>query len=220
MNENKHLLVILPHPDDESFATAGTICHYKELGYRVTYICLTMGEMGRNLGNPPIANRENLAEIRKRELEKACEVLEIDQLIFYGLRDKTIEFEDEEQLAQRMKATIEELQPSVIISFYPGYSIHPDHDACGAIVYRAVSLIPREKRPLLYMMAITRDCFEKLGKPDVSHYVKKYSEKKLLALKAHKTQMQEVVAVMEMNLKEGNRKNDEWFHFENFWKID
>ena len=169
--ENKHALVILPHPDDECFATGGTILLYKEQGYKVTYLCMTMGEMGRNFGKPPIANRESLPSIRKKELEQACEILGVDELLLYGLRDKTIEFMDEEKLASRLKKTIEEINPSVVLTFYPGYSIHPDHDACGEVVVKAVHQIEKETRPLLYAMAITAGCIKHIGKPDIVYDV-------------------------------------------------
>lgn len=220
MSTNKHILVILPHPDDESFATAGTIMHYKDLGYKVTYICLTMGEMGRNLGNPPIATRESLPKVRKKELEEAGRILGIDEIIFYGLRDKTVEFHDEHELATRMKETIELIEPEKIFTFYPGYSIHPDHDACGAIVCRAVSMIDEENRPKLYAMAISKEGINLLGKPTITYDVKKYSDRKMRALKAHKTQMEEVTAVIEHELKKGNKNTDAWFHNESYWAID
>lgn len=217
---HKQVLVILPHPDDESFATAGTIMLHKDLGFKVTYLCLTMGEMGRNFGNPPFANRESLPDIRRKELDQACEILGIDNLILYGLRDKTLEFENEEKLALRLKETIEEVNPSIIFTFYPGYSIHPDHDACGTLVVKAVDLIIKDKRPTLYAMAIAQGSIKALGQPDVIFDVKQYSERKMLALDAHKSQMQEVIAVTQQKLKEGNKNTDEWFHFEKFWKIE
>lgn len=217
---NKHVLIILPHPDDESFATAGTIMHYKDLGYKVTYLCLTKGEMGRNLGNPPLANRETLPKVREKELQEAAKILGIDEVIFFGLRDKTIEFHDEEDLAKRMKETIEKLMPEKIFTFYPGFSIHPDHDACGAIVCRAVEMIENEKRPKLYAMAIAKGATKVIGKPHITYDVKKYSDRKMRALKAHRTQMQEVAAVIEHQLKIGNKNTDEWFHYENYWVIE
>lgn len=220
MSDNKHILVILPHPDDESFATAGTIMHYKDQGYKVTYICLTAGEMGRNLGNPPIATRESLPEVRKKELEEAGKILGIDEIIFYGLRDKTIEFHDELELASRMKETIEQINPEKVFTFYPGFSIHPDHDACGAVVCRAVSMIEEEKRPKLYAMAIANGSIQMLGKPNITYDVKQYSERKMNALKAHQTQMQEVATVIEQNLKKGNKNTDEWFHYESYWIVE
>ena len=51
MKDENHVLMIFPHPDDETFSSAGTIS-YIENGVPVTYACLTLGQMGRNLGNP------------------------------------------------------------------------------------------------------------------------------------------------------------------------
>ena len=54
MTDERHVLVIFPHPDDETFSSAGTIASYIDAGVPVTYACLTLGQMGRNLGNPPL----------------------------------------------------------------------------------------------------------------------------------------------------------------------
>ncbi|MBW9235268.1 PIG-L family deacetylase, partial [Leptospira santarosai] len=56
--QERHVLVVFPHPDDEAFGVSGTISMYIKQGIPVTYACLTLGEMGRNLGNPPFATRE------------------------------------------------------------------------------------------------------------------------------------------------------------------
>ncbi|RQN27000.1 bacillithiol biosynthesis deacetylase BshB2, partial [Paraburkholderia tropica] len=64
MTDGRHVLVIFPHPDDETFSSSGTIASYIEKGIPVTYACLTLGQMGRNLGNPPFATRESLPFIR------------------------------------------------------------------------------------------------------------------------------------------------------------
>lgn len=54
MTDERHVLVIFPHPDDETFSSAGTLASYIDKGIPVTYACLTLGQMGRNLGNPPL----------------------------------------------------------------------------------------------------------------------------------------------------------------------
>ena len=100
IKKERHVLVIFPHPDDEAFGVSGTISSYREMGVPVTYACLTLGEMGRNLGNPPFANRETLPQIRKEELQKACEAMGLDDLRMMGFRDKTIEFEDDEKMVK------------------------------------------------------------------------------------------------------------------------
>lgn len=52
MEKERHVLVIFPHPDDEAFGVSGTISLHIDNGTPVTYACLTLGEMGRNMGNP------------------------------------------------------------------------------------------------------------------------------------------------------------------------
>lgn len=210
----RHILVILPHPDDESFGFAGTILKHKKQGACVTYLCLTLGEMGRNMGNPPFANRETVPNIRKKELEEACRVLKIDELRMMGLRDKTIEFLNQEKLAQSLADVILDVNPSLILTFYPGYSIHPDHDACGAAVMRAVALLPKESRPEVHALAISPNSVEELGEPDIVYDISDYLEMKLDALRAHHSQMQEVVKATEHKLEQGL---DDWMKYEQFW---
>ena len=60
MTDEKTRTCDFPHPDDETFSSAGTLASYIEKGIPVTYACLTLGQMGRNLGNPPFATRESL----------------------------------------------------------------------------------------------------------------------------------------------------------------
>lgn len=72
----RHILVILPHPDDEAFGISGTLAKHVQNGTQVTYACLTLGEMGRNMGVPPFANRVTLPEIRKRSWKNPAERLE------------------------------------------------------------------------------------------------------------------------------------------------
>lgn len=150
----KHILVILPHPDDEAFGISGTLAKHIQNGTQVTYACLTLGEMGRNMGIPPFANRVTLPEIRKKELEESCEAIGIQDLRMLGFHDKTIEFEDQVLLDGQIDALLKELKPSLIITFYPGYSVHPDHDATGAAVIRTVARLPKEERPPVHCIAL------------------------------------------------------------------
>jgi len=46
MHTYKSLLVILPHPDDESFPMGGTLAKYAADHVRVTLVCATRGEAG------------------------------------------------------------------------------------------------------------------------------------------------------------------------------
>ncbi len=187
-NEQDHLLVIFPHPDDEAFSSAGTIIEHAENRGPVTYACLTLGEMGRNMGRPVFTNREQLATIRKRELIAASEKMKISDLQMWGLRDKTVEFEDEAMLAERIGKLIEQTRPTRVISFYPGYAVHPDHEATARAVVRALRAIEESERPEFLAVAFANNTRDELGEGTFIHDVSAYTDQKIAALQAHASQ--------------------------------
>ncbi|WP_164668118.1 bacillithiol biosynthesis deacetylase BshB2 [Virgibacillus doumboii] len=220
----RHVVVIYPHPDDESFGAAGTIMKYREQGVPVTYLCGTLGEMGRNMGSPTFANRETLPEIRKEEIKEACEILDI-KLLLLGYRDKTLEFEDRREVSEHLKGILEEINPSLVITHYPEHAVHPDHNALGAAAIEAVRLMDPESRPEVWAQAITNNYFEELGKPDVSNDVTAVFDQKMKAISAHKSQASGVLKSISNNpeleddLKEEAKKRlgKEQFYI---WKFD
>ncbi|NRG43405.1 bacillithiol biosynthesis deacetylase BshB2 [Bacillus sp. CRN 9] len=217
MEQERQVLVIFPHPDDEAFGVSGTIALHIKNGTPVTYACLTLGEMGRNLGNPPFATRESLPHIRKKELQNAARAMGITDLRMLGYRDKTVEFEEEEALASHMGELIDELDPSLIITFYPGYSVHPDHDATGAAVIRAVEKLPAGKRPKVYCVAFSNNCEEEIGQADIIHDVTEVAHIKIATLKAHVSQTQLMVKEMEEQLKNKDPMVMARVNLERFW---
>jgi N-acetylglucosamine malate deacetylase 2 len=209
---NDHLLVIFPHPDDEAFGVSGTIAQHTKKGLPVTYICLTLGQMGRNMGNPPFATRETLPLIRKQELEDACAAVGINDLRRFGLRDKTVEFEDEQLLADRFLEVIKEVNPTRIITFYPGYSVHPDHEATGRAVVRAVESMKENERPELWCVAFSKNTPDALGAPHIVRDVTDVFEEKMNCIKAHKSQTTWLV-----NSVEKDPSILAWVQEERFW---
>ena len=217
MEKERQVLVVFPHPDDEAFGVSGTIASHVNMGTPVTYACLTLGEMGRNMGKPPFANRETLPNIRKHELKESARVLGISDLRMLGYRDKTVEFEDPNKLIAEITEMIDELNPSLIITFYPGYSVHPDHDATGAAVVSAVEKLPAEKRPKLHCVAFSNNCVDELGEADVVHDVSAVADRKFDAIKAHQSQTQLMMPGMAEGLKQQDPEVMARLNYERFW---
>lgn len=211
----ERILVVLPHPDDEAFTAAGTLAKHIHDGAQVTYACLTLGQMGRNMGIPPFANRVTLPAIRKLELEESCRAIGIQDLRMLGYHDKMLEFEDQRKLDTDINGLLEELQPTLVITFYPGYSVHPDHDACGEAVTRTIRKLPKEKRPLVHCIAFARNHQAVIGGPDVIEDVKPYLKQKMASIFAHRTQFQ--AAELVGNKKLDDREIQERFGTERFW---
>jgi bacillithiol biosynthesis deacetylase BshB2 len=187
----RKLLAVFAHPDDESFICGGTLAKYASSGVEITLVSATRGEMGRRMGNPPYVNRESMPAIRETELRNACEVLGIHRLIFLDIRDKTVEFTDPENLAERIAVLIEEVNPDVVLTFHETLGGHPDHCAIGKAATAAFHQI-RHKGDL-YFISFGDDMErpERYGytkndvvKIDIHHHLKA----KLAAFRAHRCQ--------------------------------
>lgn len=213
--EHQNILVVFPHPDDEAFLVSGTLAMYIEEGAQVTYACLTLGEMGRNMGIPPFANRVTLPAIRKEELAASCHAIGIQDLRMLGFHDKMIEFEDQQLLDEQIMKLLKELTPSLVITFYPGYSVHPDHDATGAAVIRTITRLPAAERPLVHSIAFSSNHEQVIGKADVIIDVTAFLAKKMESIHSHRSQFQaaELVGERELNDEEIRSR----FGTEQFW---
>ena len=219
LEQERQVLLVFPHPDDEAFSCAGAVRLYANMGVPVTYACLTLGEMGRNLGNPPFATRESLPEIRRVELKAAAEAMGIKDLRMMGLRDKTIEFEDDEKMVKLVSDLIAELNPSLIFTFYPGFSVHPDHEATARAVVEAVRRMPKEQRPKIWAVAFSNDTEEKLGEAPINLDVSSVKLDKLKALQAHASQTAWMMAETTKRVEEGQPMSESWLNAEKFYLI-
>ena len=79
----------MPTPDDESSATGGLLAKLAAEGRRTAVIICTGGEEGE-IHDPDLVYDEafpRLGEIRKGELQAACQVLQVSELHMLGYRD-------------------------------------------------------------------------------------------------------------------------------------
>ena len=83
----------------------------------------------------------------------------------------------------------EALEPTLVVTHYPGHGVHPDHNALGEAAIEAVRLMDKEKRPTVWAAAITQDFERVLGEPDIVFELDdEQFEFKLNAIMKHKSQ--------------------------------
>jgi LmbE family N-acetylglucosaminyl deacetylase len=117
------LLVILAHPDDESFPMGGTLAKYAAQGARVILVCATRGEAGI-----PGLMPEETARIRTQELLAASGALGLAEVHFLGFVDGQLAAADPATVVSDLVDILRTMQPQTVITFGPdGISGHPDH---------------------------------------------------------------------------------------------
>lgn len=122
----KRALVVVAHPDDESFGLGGVIARLVDDGAEVGVLCLTAGDAS-TLGAAP-----DLAHTRALELEAAAELLGCRSTALLthpdgGLRGR------EAELAADIERAIEAEAPDGLLVFAVegGVTGHPDHEAAS-----------------------------------------------------------------------------------------
>ncbi|MCS5689065.1 MAG: PIG-L family deacetylase [Actinomycetota bacterium] len=147
------ILTVHAHPDDESSKGPGTINMYSSQGIRTTLVCCTGGEVGDIL-NPAMDRtevRENLASVRRAELDSAAAIIGYDEVVMLGYRDSGMPDSDHNQhpeafanaeldtAVERLVKIIRRVRPQVIVTYpevqsrYP----HPDHLQVTAVSFPA-----------------------------------------------------------------------------------
>jgi len=170
----KRAVAAFAHPDDETFSVGGTLARAISLGWRVTAVCATRGEVGE-IAPGTNATPETLGSVREQELRAACAALGVTDVRFLGYRDSGMEGTPEnqdrrayanapaEEVVGVLAAIFREEAPAVVFTFdESGVYGHPDH---RAIHRHATAAFDRTAAPgarLLYT-ALPRSVAKMIG---------------------------------------------------------
>jgi LmbE family N-acetylglucosaminyl deacetylase len=146
------LLIVMAHPDDESFGAGGTLAYYARRGVKVYLVCATRGEVG-DVDPEFLRGYETIAELREAELRCAAGTLGLEEVFFLDYRDsgmpgsednyhpRALAAQPMQQVAGEVAGLIRQLQPDVLVTFDPigGYR-HPDHIAIHNATVEAFKL--------------------------------------------------------------------------------
>ena len=125
--DKKKLVLVFPHPDDETVWCAGLIQRAIKKDWEVKVVCLTQGERGQVHVKP---NGKNLSQIRQEEMKRAMEIL--------GAEFEMHDFGDGRLKETRgwkkfLAKTLETEESGVVVTYdLSGLSGHPDHIAVAA----------------------------------------------------------------------------------------
>ena len=188
----KNILVVLAHPDDESFAMGGTLAKYAANGANVTLVCATRGEAGIEGMSPAEAGK-----IREGELRQAASALGLAEVRFMEYLDGRLAQANVEELTERLADLLRDLKPDVVLTFGPdGISGHPDHVTLSLRITQAFERAALPAARLYYLApseATLQSCGvtpsqEAAGGPVASIDITDYRLPKVRAIQAHISQ--------------------------------
>ena len=139
MAEQRKLLAVFPHPDDETLGLGSTLARYSIEGVQTHLVCATRGEKGWWDSEGPNPGLEGVARIREAELRCASEHLGLHDVSFLDYIDGDVDQANPEEIIGKIVTHIRRIRPQVVVTFAPdGAYGHPDHIALSQFTNAAL----------------------------------------------------------------------------------
>lgn len=121
----KRVLVVAPHPDDETLGCAGTLLAMKDKGYDVYWLIVTSMTNGKKFSKARIAKREH-------EINSVNKMFGFKEYINMHFPTAEMDQVSDGYLIERLSEVYKDVKPNII--FIPnGTDVHTDHQ----IIFRA-----------------------------------------------------------------------------------
>ncbi len=198
----RRALVVVAHPDDVDFGSAGTVAYLTGHGVDVAYCLVTSGDAG---GDESTHTRDERAAIREAEQTAAAKEVGVSELTFLRWPDGRVE--PTLTLRREIARVIRAHRPDLVITQSPERNYerirasHPDHLAAGEATLRAV--YPDARNPHAFS-ELVRDGYEPHAvrqvwlagaSPSMVVDITKTFPRKIAALSKHESQVGDMADV-------------------------
>ena len=171
---HQRVLVLSPHPDDETIGCGGTLCQHVRNGDRVAVIFLTSGDAGGHG-----MTREQTIKVREAEAMRAAKLLKLGPIEFWRQPDGAMK--ETPELIERLAKAIKRLKPDVV--YLPhDREMHPDHRTAVRLLKRALAKVRQQPDILMF------EVWTPLQRMDHIVDISPFIEKKLKAIRLYRSQ--------------------------------
>jgi LmbE family N-acetylglucosaminyl deacetylase len=202
----ERLLLLAPHPDDETLAAGGLVQRTIARGGSARVVFATDGE--NNPWTQRLVERrfrigpEDSARFGRRRHQEALAALaelglSADDAVFLGFPDQAITgllLEGDEAAVDRLGSLLADWRPTLLVLPSP-FDLHPDHSALAVLARLALGRLAPERAPRALSYVVHRSKIMKAGVaadgPDVARFEPTEAEKdrKRRAIRCHATQL-------------------------------
>jgi len=182
------ILVIAPHPDDETLGCGGTLLRHKNEGDEIYWNIVTGISEENGWSNKAVKERES-------EIESVASKYGFSEVINFGLPTATIDLIPISELVEKIANIYKKLSPEVIYVPYIN-DIHTDHQLISKVVQSTIKWFryPHIKKVLMYETLSETDfnfSEHKTFSPNVYIDISNFLETKINIMKYYKTEMGE-----------------------------
>ena len=202
--QNRVVVAIFAHPDDEAFGPSGTITKLAKT-HDIYVLCATRGEAGGNL--------KNIGKVREKELRCSAQILGVKEVYFLGFADGTLSNSLYHRLAAKIEQKLKLLKPQTVLTFEPrGISGHIDHITVSLATTYVFYKLPFVQKLLYFCISeeerkLVKDYFiyfpPGYKKSDINQIVDVSDvwDTKVASMLCHKSQIADAKRILKMRQK-------------------
>ena len=190
IKENKTILIVAAHPDDEVLGCGGTIARLIKEGFEVYTLILGEGITSRDDTRDRKRREEEITEL-KGKAKEANKILGVKEVFFYDFPDNrfdTVPFLDIVKVVEKVKNSI---NPQIIFTHYER-DLNIDHQITYRTVITATRPLKGETVKEIYSFEIpssTEWNYPLSFSPDVFFDISTTIDIKIKALEKYKTEL-------------------------------
>lgn len=199
----RRVLAIMAHPDDPEFFAGGTLAAWASCGAEVYVLILTDGSKG---SDDPAMTPDALVAIRQQEQRAASAAEGVKDVFFLGYVDGEL-VSTSPQIQRDVVRVIRQLRPDAVLTLDPslvftddGRITHSDHRAAGQIAVDVAKIAAGNRFYFPELLAEglephqVREVYiaSPTAQPNYEVDITDCLEKKIAALKAHRSQIKDM----------------------------
>lgn len=183
----KKVVILTPHPDDETLGCGGTLLKHINQGDKVYWVIIT--EMGNCFAQEKKINRS-------KEIKTVASTYKFEKTIELGFETATLDKVPDGELIGKISEVFQEIRPNILYVPYPG-DIHSDHKAVFDATMACTKWFryPSVEKVLAYetlsetdfMINPDANCF----RPNVFINIANYLDKKIEIMKVYDSEISE-----------------------------
>jgi LmbE family N-acetylglucosaminyl deacetylase len=145
-DENRHLLVVAAHPDDEILGCGATVRLRVNQGWRAHLIIMSGGITGRmsTVSQTPELQAERAELVQ--QVQRAADVVGFESVTVLDFPDNRMDMVSRMDLAHALRPEIESLKPALVLTHHPG-DYNWDHTRTFDAVMMAARPNPPDHMP-------------------------------------------------------------------------
>lgn len=183
--DKNNVLIISPHPDDMEIGMGGIVAKMTAEGFDIVSLVVTDGRRSTSVSD---LREDEIAQVRKAEVEEAAHILGVKHLILLGLQDVK-SARNTKEMKEKLKETIDLFHPVELFTPHPEIDKHPTHQIVSRLTIETLDEL-RKNNSFVPQKIWCYEVWTPFERYDRIEDISDYIDKKAAAIDAHKSQIE------------------------------